>query len=202
MAVKKSVLEQMSNYELEKYIKPETTFVPEATKIAFEILKTRGRDFSSEEIDAINVLINKKEEKKIRPIHENHIKSSNLIFISLFIGVLNFLLYMIFTQNKGGILSALVSFIFIGILGNLIRKGYDLKVFLLVLFVIGVLGSFRTLFFNLINYPLNGILSLSQLILELLSIILLFRIPKEFESIKTNEFESWLSSENAEDSKK
>lgn len=63
MAVKKSVLEKMSDFELEKYIKPETTFVPEATKIAFEILKKRGRQFSDEEIDSINLLINKKEEK-------------------------------------------------------------------------------------------------------------------------------------------
>lgn len=202
MAVKKSVLEQMSNSELEKYIKPETSFVPEATKIAFEILKTRGRYFSAEELATINILIHKKEEKKIRPIHENHIKSSNLIFISLAIGVINFFLYMIFTQNKGGILSALVTFIFIGILGYSIRKGYDLKVFLLVLFLIGLLGSIRTLISNLIYFPLNGILSLSQLIIQLFSIILLFRIPKKFESIKINEFESWLSEENGKDSKK
>ncbi|WJS94320.1 hypothetical protein NYQ10_19740 [Flavobacterium johnsoniae] len=202
MAVKRSVLEQMSNSELEKYIKPETSFVPEATKIAFEILKTRGRDFSAEELATINILIHKKEEKKIRPIHKNHIKSSNFIFISLAIGIINFFLFMIFTQNEGGIVSALVTFIFVGMLGYLVRKGYDLKVFLLVLFLIGLLGSIRTLVSNFIYFPLNGILSLCQLIIQLLSIILLFRIPKKFESIKINEFESWLSSENGDDYKK
>jgi hypothetical protein len=201
MAVKKSVLEQMSDRELERYIKPETTFVPEATKIAFEILKKRGREFSAEETDSINLLINKKEEKKIRPIHENHIKASNFIFISVAIGIINFLLAVKFAENRLGFFSAFVGFLFIGILGYLIREGRDLKVFLLVLFSVGLLGSIRILIFDLTYYPINGILSLSQTILQLLAIIFLFMIPKKFESIRINEFETWLSGENIEEKK-
>lgn len=201
MAVKKSVLEQMSDRELEKYIKPETTFVPEATKIAFEILKTRGREFSAEEIKSINLLINKTEEKKIRPIHENHIKSSNFIFISLALGIVNFILALKYYPNGTGIFSAVVAFIFVGILAYLIRQGRDLKILLLVLYSIGLLGSIPTLISDLTYFPLNGILSLGQQILQLLAIIFLFMIPKKFESIKTNEFETWLSSENVEETK-
>ncbi|MFC4476098.1 hypothetical protein [Flavobacterium chungangensis] len=89
MVVKKNVLEQKTNEQLEEYIKPETRYVPQATKFAFEILKTRGRVFSEQEVDTINLLINKTEEKKIRPIHENHIKSSNLIFISIIFGLID-----------------------------------------------------------------------------------------------------------------
>ena len=199
MAVKKSVLEKMSDAELEKYIKPETTFVPEATKIAFEILKKRGHQFSEKEIDSINLLINKREEKKIRPIHENHIKSSNFIFISIAIGAINLLLAMKYAETKTEFISSIIAFIFVAILGYLVRKGYNLKVFLLVIFSIGLLGSIPTLISNLTYFPLNGILSLSQTILQLWAIIFLFMIPKEFESIKNNEFELWLSGKNEED---
>lgn len=199
MAVKKSVLEQMSDRELEKYIKPETTFVPQATKIAFEILKTRGREFSNEEIDSINLLINKTEEKKIRPIHENHIKASNFIFISVAIGILNLLLAMKYIENNVQIFSAVVAFIFVATLGYLIRVGRDLKILFLVLFVIGLVGSIPTLISDLTYFPINGILSLCQTILQLLAIIFLFMIPKKFESIKNNEFEFWLSSKNEEE---
>lgn len=202
MAVKKSVLEQLSDRELENYIKPETTFVPEATKIAFEILKKRGREFSAEETDSINLLIHKTEDKKIRPIHENHIKASNFIFISIAIGIINFLLAVKFSQSKIGFFFAFIAFIFIGIIGYLIREGRDLKVFLLVLFLIGLLGSIPDLISDLTYFPVSGILSLSQTILQLLAIIFLFMIPKKFESINSNEFEIWLSGENGEDTGK
>lgn len=199
MAVKKSVLEKMSDAELEKYIKPETTFVPEATKIAFEILKKRGHQFSEKEIDSINLLINKREEKKIRPIHENHIKSSNFIFISIALGVINLLLAMKYAETKTEFISSIVAFIFLATLGYLVRKGYNLKVFLLVIFSIGLLVSIPALISDLTYFPLNGILSLSQTILQLWAIIFLFMIPKEFESIKNKEFELWLSGKNEED---
>ncbi len=199
MSVKKSVLEKMSDAELEKYIKPETTFVPEATKIAFEILKKRGHLFSEKEIDSINLLINKREEKKIRPIHENHIKSSNFIFISIALGAINLLLAMKYAETKTEFVSSIIAFIFVATLGYLVRKGYNLKVFLLVIFSIGLLVSIPALISDLTYFPLNGILSLSQTILQLWAIIFLFMIPKEFESIKNNEFELWLSGKNEED---
>lgn len=198
MAVKKSVLEQKTNNELEQYIKPETRFVPQATKFAFEILKTRGRIFSQEEIDSINKLITKTEEKKVRPIHENHIKASNFIFISLALGMVNFVLALKYYRNES-IFSVLIAFLFVGLLAYLIRQGRDLKILLLVLFVLGFLRSIQTLISDFTYYPLNGLLSLGQQILQLMAIIFLFMIPKKFESIKTNEFELWLSDENEKD---
>lgn len=192
MAVQKKVLEQKTDKELEQYIKPETRYVPQATKFAFEILKTRGRVFSQEEIDSIHKLINKTEEKKIRPIHENHIKSSNFIFISIAMGLVNFVLTLKYYPNQS-IFSAVVAFIFVGILGYLIRQGRDLKILLLILFALGLLVSIPTLISDLTYFPLNGLLSLGQQILQLLAIIFLFMIPKKFESIKTDEFELWLS---------
>ncbi|SHM34065.1 hypothetical protein [Flavobacterium chilense] len=96
MSVKKSVLEQKSDKQLEEYIKPESRFVPQAIKFAYEILKARGRDFSEEETGIITSLITKKEEKekekKPLVIHENHIQSSNLMYLSAALGLINFFL--------------------------------------------------------------------------------------------------------------
>jgi len=202
MVVKKSVLENKTNNELEEYIKSTTTFVPQATKFAFEILKSRGRTFSQEELKTINLLINKTEEKKTRPIHQNHIKSSNLIFISLALGLLNLILALKYIPNNTVIFSALFATIFVGIIGYLIRRGYDLKIFFLILFLIGLPFSIPSLVSELSVFQLNGLLNLSQLILQLLSIILLFTIPKKFESIKNDEFQLWLAKENIENNEK
>lgn len=107
-----------------------------------------------------------------------------------------------YVDTKIEFIPASIAFIFLVILGYFVRKGRELKVLLLVLFSIGLLGSIRTLIFNLTNFPLNGILSLSQIILQFWAVIFLFMIPKEFESIKSNEFELWLSGKNEEDTQK
>lgn len=77
--VKKSVLNKLSDFELEKYLKESNRFVPEAVQIAFEILKERGRNFSDEEKDNIQKLIEKKEYeelvrlKEARELEKDHI---------------------------------------------------------------------------------------------------------------------------------
>lgn len=128
MSVKKSVLEQKSDKQLEEYIKPESRFVPQAIKFAYEILKARGRDFSEEETEIITSLITKKEEKekekKPLVIHENHIQSSNLMYVSAVLGLINFFLSgeaAIKTNFKG----ALFGILFVVFLGALIRRGYN-----------------------------------------------------------------------------
>lgn len=48
MDTKKNVLEKMSSQELEKYINPNSKFVPQAVQYAYEILQSRGRKFTDE----------------------------------------------------------------------------------------------------------------------------------------------------------
>ena len=62
--VKRKVLEKLSDIELEKYIKPESRFVPEAIEFAFEILKQRGRIFTETEIVQIASLIKTKKDNE------------------------------------------------------------------------------------------------------------------------------------------
>ncbi|TDP02100.1 hypothetical protein [Flavobacterium sp. 245] len=176
MAVKKSVLEQMSDRELENYIKPETTFVPEATKIAFEILKTRGRAFSAEEIDSINLLINKKEEKKVISIHPNNSKSSNLIYLS---AVLSFIVLLLPPNDiLNNLFSNLFSLLFVAFLATLVRRGYNwVKYLMLVSFALCIL-FIKSIIFYAINFPLIGVINFFVMVLQVYATILIFRIPK------------------------
>ncbi|RXM47597.1 hypothetical protein [Flavobacterium sp. YO12] len=188
MAVKKSVLEQKSNKELEEYIKLDTTFVPQATKIAYEILKTRGKDFSVDEMNSINLLINKPDEKKKDlPIHSNHIKASNFIYYSAGLGVLNLFLSSELLKDKAAMISGIGALFFILLLGFLIRKGYtQIKYGLLFLSIIGLFGFIPQLIYNLQYFPINGIINLCQFILQILALVLLFMIPKDFLGQQNN----------------
>ncbi|WP_415326638.1 hypothetical protein [Chryseobacterium sp. MMS23-Vi53] len=47
--VKKNVLNKLSDFELEKYLKEGNQFTPEASEMAFDILKERGRIFTEQE---------------------------------------------------------------------------------------------------------------------------------------------------------
>ena len=62
--VSKNTLRKLSDRELENYLKPESSFVPKAIQMAFEILTERGRYFSDEEKENIQKLINKKENEE------------------------------------------------------------------------------------------------------------------------------------------
>lgn len=71
--VNKKVLQKLNDFELEKYIKPESSFVPEAIEFAFEILKQRGRIFTeSENQQILNFIKSKKDsEPKFEEIKNN-----------------------------------------------------------------------------------------------------------------------------------
>ncbi len=105
--VNKKTLEKLSDKELELYISPESRFVSEARIYAFEILKSRDYNFSKEQIEIRDFLIN---EKKL--ITENTFKTNvtSTIILTPFIvvfGLLSLLLIFIsinylFIDNNGG----------------------------------------------------------------------------------------------------
>lgn len=71
--VQRKVLEKLSDSELEKYVKAESRFVPEAIQYAFDILKERGKIFSENETEQIQSLIKSKfeNEPKFEQIKNN-----------------------------------------------------------------------------------------------------------------------------------
>ncbi|WP_027385013.1 hypothetical protein [Epilithonimonas caeni] len=62
--VSRNVLKKLSDNELEKYLKEDNRFVPEAVQIAFEILEERGRQFSDEYKLRIQEIIRKKNDSE------------------------------------------------------------------------------------------------------------------------------------------
>lgn len=61
---KKSVLNKLSNQELEKYIVSNSRYTSSAIELAKEILKERGKEFSFEELKRIEQLIFEKEKEE------------------------------------------------------------------------------------------------------------------------------------------
>ena len=178
MSVNKRLLEQKSNQELEKYIEIGNRFVPQANLYAYEILKSRGREFTDEESERIMSLINKNNKNSETIIHKNHKKSADLIYLSGALGIVN-LIWSYETLDDGmNIFIALVSLALLFGIGYLVSKGTEwVKYLLLVILSLGLLG-FPFLIANLKNEPFVGIINIVQTILQIWALILLFKIPK------------------------
>ena len=54
--IKRKALERLSTQQLERYIKEDSRFLPEAIDLAVQVLKERGRTFSEEELKTIEQL--------------------------------------------------------------------------------------------------------------------------------------------------
>lgn len=179
MNTNRNILEKMSSDELERYIKPESRFVPEAIKYAYEILESRGRTFSIEEKERINSLISsiKKDTEPI--IHPNHAKAANLMYLAGALGIGNIIWSYESFNSGSSIIIAVITLVFIFGMGYLAGKGTDwVKYFLLVSFLIGLLGL-PSILINLVHDPVLGILNIVQTILQIWVIVLLFKIPKQ-----------------------
>lgn len=178
MSVNKRLLEQKSNHQLEKYIEVGNRYVPEANLHAYEILKTRGREFTDEEKERITSS-NKKNIKKLDVvIHPNYKKSADLVYLSGALGIINLILSYQNFDSGMKIFTAISSLAFVFGIGYLISKGNNsMKYVCLVILILGVL-TFPFLLSNLINQPLVGLINIIQTILQIWSLVLLFKIPK------------------------
>lgn len=137
--VKKSVLEKLPNKELEKFILPDSRKVPEAIKLAYEILLERGREFSDEEKERVEAFIDgkvqeesEKEFKQIRVFDKKLTDNENAI--PLYTNFAIFMISLLFGVMFGYIL-AMINYI--------ILKKYGLA---FVLCIIGIGLLFLSIF--------------------------------------------------------
>ena len=115
-------------------------------------------------------------------IHQNFIKSSNLIFITAGLGLINFFFASELLSNSFNIFVAVFTLAFIIGIGFLVRQGYNwVKIFLLVITILGLIGIPVTLK-NLTEKPIVGIINVIQTVLQIWSVILLFKVPKSQEN--------------------
>ena len=126
-----------------------------------------------------------------KKVHENFIKSSNLIFISAALGLINVFL----TKGELGstklIASAILTLLFVGGLGYIVRQGYAwIKYLLLVLMIFGLIGIVGLIIMTFEKQPLTSIVNIIQTILQTWATVLLFIIPKKTaEDISETKFE-------------
>ena len=126
-----------------------------------------------------------------KKVHENFIKSSNLIFISAALGLIN----LFVTKSELGstklIASAILTLLFVGGLGYIVRQGYAwIKYLLLVLMIFGLIGIVGLIITNLEKRPLITTVNIIQTILQIWATVLLFIIPKKtVEDISETKFE-------------
>lgn len=113
-----------------------------------------------------------------KQIHQNFIKSSNLIFITAGLGLINFFFARDLLSNGLNITIAVFTIAFIIGIGFLVRQGYNwVKIFLLIITILGLIGIPVTLK-NLTEKPVVGIINVVQTILQIWSVVLLFKVPK------------------------
>ncbi|UWX60870.1 hypothetical protein N0B40_01065 [Chryseobacterium oranimense] len=178
MSTNRNILEKMSDQELERYIKPESRFTPDAVKYASEILQSRGRVFSAEEKKWINSSISTTQSRKEIIIHPNHTKAANLMYLSGALSIGNMIWVYESLNSPSSIATAIAILAFIFGMGYLAGKGIDwVKYVLLITFLIGLIGI-QSIYFNLLSDPVLGILNIAQTILQIWAIILLFQVPK------------------------
>lgn len=178
MNVNKKVLEKMSNQELEKYIKFDSQFQSQAVFYAFEILESRGREFTEAETEKVNFLQKKKFKDEEIIVHPNHLKSSDLLYISAGLGVLNTLLSVEILDSFIAIVTVIITLAFLFLLGYLARQGYDwFKYVLLSMLVLGIFGI-PQLLQNIMNKPISGTISIVITLIQFWAMRLLFKIPK------------------------
>lgn len=184
MRVDKSVLEKLSDYDLEQYIKAGNKYVRDANIYAYEILKSRGRTFSSEENERILALITIKEEKERKereeetPVHPYHKKAADLVYLSGALGIAN-AIWKYDTFNSGfAVFIAIVVLLLIFGIGYIISKGVSgIKYVLLILLLLGFAGL-PAVIENFKSDLVGGIINILQSVLQIWAVILLFRIPK------------------------
>ncbi len=110
-------------------------------------------------------------------LHSNFIKSSNLIFATVGLGIVNFFFSHILL-NGTNIVTAIFTLLFISGLGLLVRRGFAwVKYLLLVLTIVGLI-----LIMFIPNDPTQNtiviIVNIAQTVIQVWATVLLFRVPK------------------------
>ncbi len=113
-----------------------------------------------------------------QPVLSNNIKSSNLIFLSVGLGLLNNIIVPELLSSGFVFFVSLVTFLTIIGLGLLVRRGVQwVKYLLAALIIFGLIGLPKLIEVWEI-YPIMGVIYIFQSILQVWAVILLFQKQK------------------------
>lgn len=109
-------------------------------------------------------------------LNPNFIKSSNLIFISAGLGIINFLLSPDILSSKSTIIVSIITILLILIVALLIRLGISwIKYLLLILIIFGLNSLPLLIKEEFSSHPLNAIMTILQSVAQIYATILLFQ---------------------------
>ncbi|AXB56700.1 hypothetical protein [Flavobacterium fluviale] len=109
-------------------------------------------------------------------LNSNFIKSSNLIFISALLGIINLLLSPEIISSQKGLKTSIITILLILTLGVLIRYGVSwIKYILLILIILGLFNTPAVIKYMLIYNPINAIIIILQSLVQISATVLLFR---------------------------
>jgi len=116
-------------------------------------------------------------------VHSNFIKSSNLIFATVGLGIINFFFSSANLSNGANIVAEIFGLLCICELGLLVRRGYawGVKYLFLVSTIFGLI-LIMLILINQTQNPIVFIVPIAQTVLQAWAMILLFRVPKLTES--------------------
>ncbi|WP_419870188.1 energy-coupling factor transporter transmembrane component T family protein [Chryseobacterium sp. CT-SW4] len=178
MSVNKNILEKLSSHELEKYIQPDSRFIPEAIIYASEILQSRGRELTPEEEERISLLKADKRNGEIRTIHPYYSKAAHLIYLSGAMGIA--IMILDFEKFNSGF-ALFIAIVVLGVifgLGYLISKGTEWSKYILLFLLISGVFGIPVILSELRYNTISGIINITQTGLQLWATILLFQIPQ------------------------
>jgi hypothetical protein len=118
-----------------------------------------------------------------KDIHPNYILSSNLIFGSIGLGLINVLVQWLSSSEDRmvvimDIMVIILSLLIVAAMGFLVRQGYGwMKYVLLVLTVLGLIGI-PFILYNFSKNPLAGVINIIETVMQVWATVILFRIPK------------------------
>lgn len=122
-----------------------------------------------------------------KQIHPNYIKSSNLIFGTVGLGLINFFFSSDLLNTGQNIATAILTLVIIAGIGYLVRQGKGwVKYLLLVFMVFGLIGI-PFIINNIVQKPMVGIVNIAQTIMQLGATVLLFKVPKIVDDKINNE---------------
>lgn len=114
-------------------------------------------------------------------VHKNFIKSSNLIFGTVGLGIINFFFSDEILNNGKNLSIAIITLLIISGIGFLVRQGKSwVKYLLLILTIFGLIGV-PFIIGNITERPIIGLINILQTIMQIWATILLFMIPKKVD---------------------
>jgi len=114
-----------------------------------------------------------------KQIHPNYIKSSNLIFGTVGLGLINFFFSSDLLSTGQNIVTAILTLVIIAGIGFLVRQGKTwVKYLLLVFTVLGLIGI-PFIINNITQRPVVGLINIAQTIMQIWAMVILFKVPEK-----------------------